>query len=57
MKYIRLYQTTAQQTADVNNLVKPYVLYNKELDKVTYVPISITELNETSESYITPNYR
>ena len=44
MKYIRLYQTTAQQTADANNLVKPYVLYNKELDKVTYVPISITEL-------------
>ena len=54
MKYIRLYQTTAQQTADANNLVKPYVLYNKELDNVTYVPISITELNETSESYITP---
>ena len=38
MRYLRLYQTLAEQTADKGNLVKPYVLYTKENKTVTYLP-------------------
>lgn len=38
MRYLRLYQTLAEQTADKGNLVKPYVLYTKENKTVTYMP-------------------
>ena len=38
MRYLRLYQTLAEQTADNGNLVKPYVLYTKENKTVTYTP-------------------
>lgn len=38
MRYLRLYQTLTEQTADNGNLVKPYVLYTKENKTVTYLP-------------------
>ena len=38
MRYLRLYQTLAEQIADKGNLVKPYVLYTKENKTVTYTP-------------------
>ena len=56
MRYLRLYQTLAEQTADKGNLVKPYVLYTKENKTVTYTPQVIDFKDATTKKWCVDNF-
>lgn len=56
MRYLRLYQTLAEQTADKGNLVKPYVLYTKENKTVTYTPQVIEFKDAITKKWCVENF-
>lgn len=56
MRYLRLYQTLAEQTADKGNLVKPYVLYTKENKTVTYTPQVIDFKDAITKKWCVENF-
>ena len=56
MRYLRLYQTLAEQTADNGNLVKPYVLYTKENKTVTYLPQGIEFKDAITKQWCVENF-
>ena len=56
MRYLRLYQTLAEQTADKGNLVKPYVLYTKENKTVTYTPQVIDFKDAITKQWCVENF-
>ena len=56
MRYLRLYQTLAEQTADKGNLVKPYVLYTKENKTVTYTPQVIDFKDAITKKWCVDNF-
>ena len=56
MRYLRLYQTLAEQTADKGNLVKPYVLYTKENKTVTYLPQVIDFKDAITKQWCVDNF-
>ena len=56
MRYLRLYQTLAEQTADKGNLVKPYVLYTKENKTVTYTPQVIDFKDAITKQWCVDNF-
>ena len=56
MRYLKLYQTLAEQTADKGNLVKPYVLYTKDNKKVTYTPQVIDFKDAITKQWCVDNF-
>ena len=56
MRYLKLYQTLAEQTADKGNLVKPYVLYTKENKTVTYTPQVIDFKDAITKQWCVDNF-
>ena len=56
MRYLRLYKTLAEQTADKGNLVKPYVLYTKENKTVTYLPQVIDFKDAITKQWCVDNF-
>lgn len=56
MRYLKLYQTLAEQTADKGNLVKPYVLYTKENKTVTYLPQVIDFKDAITKKWCVENF-
>ena len=56
MRYLRLYQTLAEQTADKGNLVKPYVLYTKENKTVTYTTQVIDFKDAITKQWCVENF-
>ena len=56
MRYLKLYQTLAEQTADNGNLVKPYVLYTKENKTVTYTPQVIDFKDAITKKWCVDNF-
>ena len=56
MRYLKLYQTLAEQTADKGNLVKPYVLYTKENKTVTYLPQVIDFKDAITKKWCVDNF-
>ncbi len=56
MRYLKLYQTLAEQTADKGNLVKPYVLYTKENKTVKYTPQVIEFKDAITKKWCVDNF-
>ena len=56
MRYLKLYQTLEEKTADKGNLVKPYVLYTKENKTVTYTPQVIDFKDAITKKWCVENF-
>ena len=56
MRYLKLYQTLAEQTADKGNLVKPSVLYTKENKTVTYLQQVIDFKDAITKKWCVDNF-
>ena len=56
MRYLKLYQTLEEKTADKGNLVKPYVLYTKENKTVTYTPQVIDFKDAITKQWCVENF-